>query len=486
MTVTTPVPSGDHAARGGPGGSGVADALAELLASLPAGSVVSDPDLLVRVTRDEAAWAPASAPAAAAFPTTTEQVQTLVALAARHRVPVVARGAGTGLSGGANASPGSIVCCTERMREIVAIDRANQTAVVQPGVVNDHLKAACAEVGLWYPPDPASAPWSTIGGNVATNAGGLCCLKYGVTRDYVLGMEAVVGDGRVVRLGRRTSKGVAGYDLCGLMVGSEGTLGIITEVTLRLRPAPTGIARTVVGFFDRLEDAGAAVAAVTAAGILPLALELMDRRSLRAVDDWRHMGLDLDAAVLLLARSDTPGEGGEEEAAAIVSCFEGAGASWAALSSDAEEAEALFAARRLVYPALERLGAVLTEDVCVPRSALPAMLSAIDAIGERHGLLIATVAHAGDGNVHPNLITPHGDAEARARAFAAFDELLDTAIGLGGTVTGEHGIGTLKMAGMRREQSADVYEMQQALKAALDPLGIFNPGKVVGALPVIG
>ena len=258
-------------------------------------------------------------------------------------------------------------------------------------MINNDVKAAVAEHRLWYPPDPASAPWSTIGGNVATNAGGLCCLKYGVTRDYVLGLRAVVaggpaGYGSVVRLGRRTTKGVAGLDLVGLFVGSEGTLGVVTEVTLRLRPAPAGIPRTVVAAFADLVSAGHAVAQITRRGLTPAVLELLDRLCLEAVEDWKHLGIDADATAMLLARADTPGDSGEAEATAIAGTMADAGAIWVEQSSDDAEAEALFDARRLAYPALERLGPVLTEDVCVPRSEVPPMLERIGVIAARHGV----------------------------------------------------------------------------------------------------
>jgi glycolate oxidase len=391
------------------------------------------------------------------------------------------RGAGTGLSGGANAIAGCVVLDLSLMDQVLEIDPDNLLCVVQPGAINDNLKAAVAEHGLWYPPDPASAAWSTIGGNVATNAGGLCCLKYGVTRDYVLGLRAVVGGpvayGDAVRLGRRTTKGVAGLDLVGLFVGSEGTLGIITEVTLRLRPAPTGTPRTVVAAFAGLIACGEAVAQITRRGLTPAVLELLDRACLEAVEDWKHLGIDADAAALLLARVDTAGDAGAAEAAAIAATMADAGATWVEQSTDDAEAEALFDARRLAYPALERLGPVLTEDICVPRSAVPAMLAEITAIASRHGVQIATIAHAGDGNLHPLLITPPGDAAARAAAQAAFEEFLDAAIALGGTVTGEHGVGILKRDGMRRELDPGSLALQTAIRGALDPQGLFNPGK---------
>jgi glycolate oxidase len=367
------------------------------------------------------------------------------------------------------------------MNAILEINPAERLAVVQPGVVNDTLRAAAREQGLWYPPDPASAPWSTIGGNVATNAGGLCCVKYGVTRDYVLALEVVTAAGEVLRIGRRTAKGVAGYDLVGLMVGSEGTLGVITEVTVKLRPMRTTEPRTVVGFFDTLEAAGDAVSRVTAAGLQPAAFELIDQFSLKAVNAWKHAGLPEDSAALLLAQTDLPEPAASLEAEAILAEFVAAGASDAVQSTDPVEAEALFDARRQVYPALEQLGqAMLTEDVCLPRQKLAEMIARIVEIGERRGVQIATVAHAGDGNLHPLMLTPHGDEEAKARSQGAFDDIVAAAIELGGTVTGEHGVGLLKMPGMAKELGEGVLAMQRTVKQALDPHNILNPGKVVG------
>jgi glycolate oxidase len=449
---------------------------AELEQTLPAGQVARDPDVMASFTRDEAEWAPYGTPAAVVRPRETADVRKIVEWCAERGVPIVARGAGTGLSGGANAVDGCVVVSFEAMKRFT-IDRDERVAIVQPGVVNDDLRRACAEHGLWYPPDPASAPWSTIGGNVATNAGGLCCVKYGVTRDYVLGLEAVVGRGDVVRLGRRTAKGVAGYDLAGLLVGSEGTLGVITEITVRLRGARAA-ERTVVGYFGSLVAAGEAVSAVVAAGVVPSALELVDRHCLRAVDDWKHMGLADEGEVLLLGRCDAPGATGEEEADTMLRCFESAGATWSTRSTDPEEAEALFAARRLAYPAIERLGPVLTEDICVPRMLVPEMLARIERIAAEHDIHIANVAHAGDGNLHPLMITSRDDDAARVRAQAAFERIVDEAIALGGTVTGEHGVGLLKRRGLASEVGPAVLGMHRAIKNALDPAGIFNPGKI--------
>src|SRR5271169_5881822 len=288
---------------------------------LPAERLVVDPDVLAAISHDDAEWAPTGRASVGVRARSEAEVQHVVRVCAELGAPVVPRGAGTGLSGGANAVGGCVILDLSPMNRILEIDPDNLLAVVQPGVINDDLKAAVAEYGLWYPPDPASAPWSTIGGNVATNAGGLCCLKYGVTRDYVLGLRAVVGGpvtyGDAVRLGRRTTKGVAGLDLVGLFVGSEGTLGVVTEVTLRLRPALAGTPRTVVGAFPDLVTAGEAVAEITRGGLGPSVLELLDRACLTAVEDWKHLGLEASAAALLLARVDTQGDSGAAESAAI-------------------------------------------------------------------------------------------------------------------------------------------------------------------------
>src|SRR5580692_7154210 len=334
---------------------------------LPDGRLVVDPDVLAAISHDEAEWAPVGQAVAGVRARTEAEVRHVVRACAEFGAPVVPRGAGTGLSGGANATDGSVVLDLSRMNQVLTIDQDNMTCIVQPGLVNNDLKAAVAACGLWYPPDPASAPWSTIGGNVATNAGGLCCLKYGVTRDYVLGLRAVVGGpvaetavayGDAVRFGRRTTKGVAGLDMVGLFVGSEGTLGVVTEVTLRLRPALASAPRTIVGAFSELVASGRAVAQITRRGLTPAVLELLDRACLEAVEQWKHMGIDADAEAMLLARVDTPGDSGAAEASAIADTMTAAGALWAEQSTDDAEAEALFDARRLAYPALERLGPV--------------------------------------------------------------------------------------------------------------------------------
>lgn len=453
--------------------------LADLGDCLPGARLLEAADSTLGHSRDQADWAGSGSPAAVVLVTTAEEVQAVVQVCLAHGRPVVARGAGTGLAGAANAGDGWVVIAFEEMNRIVEVNSLERYAVVQPGVISDDLRRAAGAQGLWYPPDPASSAWSTIGGNVATNAGGLCCVKYGVTGDYVLELEVVTGTGDLVRVGRRTAKGVTGYDLASLLVGSEGTLGIITEITLRLRPSPKP-ARAIVGFFPSVGAAGEGVRAVAEAGITPSTFELMDRHVIAAVEAMTPMGVDAGVAALLLAKVDDAGVEGDETAQAVVTCFRQAGATWADLSNDPAEAEALFAARRLSHTALERLGTVLSEDVCVPKSSLPAMLVAVESIAKKHDILIATVAHAGDGNLHPLLITPPGDEPAQARAQVAFAELMTKAIALGGTITGEHGIGLLKRDGLLEELSDPVVSMHRQIKNALDPAGILNPGKVLG------
>ncbi|MDE8649355.1 FAD-linked oxidase C-terminal domain-containing protein [Rhodococcus qingshengii] len=460
------------------GSSDDLSALDALAAALPQGRIIVDADVMSTYVRDQALGAPFATPLAVVRPHTELEVQQTVRVCVDFGIPIVPRGGGTGLSGGANATAGCIVLALDNLDRIKEIDVDERLAVVGPGVVNNDLRQACLEHGLWYPPDPSSAAWSHIGGNVATNAGGICCVKYGVTRDYVLALRMVTGTGELVDIGRRTAKGVAGYDLVGLMVGSEGTLGIITEVTVRLLPAPSP-SRTVAGYFDSLVDAGRAVSAIATAGLTPSALELIDRQCLVAVDEWKNMGVSTEANTVLLARSDTPGQEGNQEAQAILECFERAGATWAAVSTDPEEAEALFEARRLAYPAMERLGHVMTEDVCVPKMALPEMLARIEAIAQRHDTVIANVAHAGDGNLHPMLLIRHGDTDGRTRAEAAFIDIMTEALELGGTITGEHGVGLLKKGGLAHELSEAAMSLHRAVKSAMDPFGILNPGKVV-------
>ncbi|BDI23117.1 FAD-binding oxidoreductase [Herbiconiux sp. L3-i23] len=457
------------------------DVVDALHSVIPAARVVVDDSELARYSHDDAEWAPFVAPIAVVRPETLEEVAAVVRRAAELGIRIVPRGAGTGLSGGANAVEDSIVLTLERMAAVLEVNTAERFVRAQAGVLNDALRAAVAEHGLWYPPDPASSAISTIGGNAATNAGGICCVKYGVTRDYVLGMTVVLADGSVVRLGRSTAKGVVGYDLTHLLVGSEGTLGIIVELTLKLLPLAGREERAVVGSFPSLTAAGDAVAAISAAGIIPSALEIIDRTCLRAVDDWQGLGLPHEVDTMLLAKVDEPGVVGDAAAARVAELMAAAGAVSTETAADRDEVARLFLARRLAYPALERLGPVLTEDICVPRAAVPEMLARIQQAAEDNDVTIANIAHAGDGNLHPLIIAPEGDDAAKDRAKRAFDRIVDDCLALGGTVTGEHGVGLLKLPGAGAELGERVLELHRSIKDALDPRGILNPGKAFPA-----
>jgi glycolate oxidase len=454
--------------------SSVVTALAGILT--PA-QVLSDPVSLERYSHDDAEWAPFESPLAVVLAGSIDDVVAVVRFARREALRIIPRGAGTGLSGGANSIANSIVLSLELMTRVLELNVDERYVVTEAGVINNHLRTHVAEFGLWYPPDPASQAISTIGGNVATNAGGICCVKYGVTGDYVLGMTVVLSDGSVARLGHRTAKGVTGYDLTALMVGSEGTLGIIADVTLKLLPLAGREDRAIIGYFPSLQTAGEAVAQISRAGIIPAALELIDRMCLRAVDEWQGLGLPTDADTIVLARIDELGDAGDDLAEQVERIFTAAGGTSVERASDAAEIDRLFLARRLAYPALERLGPVLTEDICVPRSAVPEMLFRIQATASRHKVMIANIAHAGDGNLHPLIVTPVGDHGAKDRAKKAFDEIVADCLALGGTVTGEHGVGLLKLPGAAIELSRTVLGMHRSIKDALDPDGLLNPGK---------
>ena len=449
--------------------------LEELADRLTDSRLVTEPDVMDAYRRDQAHLVEPGQPLAVLLAGSTEDISTALAWANRHDVPVVPRGAGTGLAGGAAASDGCLVVSTARMTSIRELAADDEFLVAEAGVLNADVDRAAAEVGLMYAPDPSSHEISTIGGNLATNAGGLRCVKYGVTRDSVLGLEVVLADGRVIRTGRRTVKGVAGYDLTSLFVGSEGTLGVITSATLRLRPRPRGEVVTLAGSFPTLRAAADAVAAIVRAGLQPCLLELMDRATLRAIEDWKHMGLD-DPAAMLVAQAD--GIGARDCAEQMQGIFEQSGADFVAISDDAAEADQLLDIRRLAYPAAERLGRCLVEDVGVPRSRLPELLDRIEAAGARHDVVVMTVAHAGDGNVHPTFVfDAQADGEVPDNVWAAADEVFSAAIDLGGTLTGEHGVGVLKRRWLSLELGEDSLDVHRSIKHALDPRGILNPGK---------
>jgi glycolate oxidase len=450
--------------------------VALLVGTLGPDRVLTDPDLVASYRFDRSNDPSAGWPLAVVRATSAEDVRRTLQWASAHRVPVVPRGAGTSLAGGSVAVQGGVVLSLERMRAIT-IDRLAGVAICQPGALNVEVKRAAAAEGLWYPPDPSSFEICSIGGNVATNAGGTCCVKYGVTTDYVLGLEVVLADGRLLRLGGRTVKDVAGYDLKRLFVGSEGTLGVVTEVTLRLRPQPPPAVTMVASFAD-VADAGRAVSALTAT-LRPSALELMDQVSVRAVEAQLRMGLDTTAGALLLGRSDAGGDRGQRELEQMVACCRAEGALEVFWTADEEEGEQFMAARRQAIPAVERLGRVLIEDVGVPLPKVAELVSGVAAIGEAHETTIATIGHAGDGNFHPLVVFDPLDPQATERAQRAFGAVMDLAQQLGGTITGEHGVGTLKRPWLPRQVGPEVLGIQRQLKQLFDPLGILNPGKAL-------
>eukprot|EP01133_Synstelium_polycarpum_P023712 gene23712-28417_t len=428
----------------------------ELARSIGSSRLITDPAVMDSYRRDEAHLAEPGHPAAVMLAETAADISEALKWATAHRVPVVTRGAGTGLAGGGAAVEGCLVISTTRMRSILEVNPDDQLAVVEAGVINADISRAADEYGLMYAPDPSSFEISTIGGNIATNAGGLRCVKYGVTRDSVLG--------------------VAGYDLTSLLVGSEGTLGVVTSATLKLQPKPKRAPVTVVGSFDSLRSAADAVAAVVRDGIGPSLLELIDRATLRAVDDWKRIGLEDNTAAMLIAQAD--GVDADAAAAAMQKHFERAGADFVAVSQDAAEAAQLLEIRRLAYPASERLGQCLVEDVGVPRSKLPDMLESIDRAAAEHMVKIMTVAHAGDGNVHPTFVFDRAaDGSVPEAVWTAADEVFRRALELGGTLTGEHGVGVLKRRWLSLELGEDSMQLHRSIKAAFDPLGILNPGK---------
>lgn len=448
----------------------------ELAAALPDRAVVTDPDILEGYRHDRTTGLTPGHPIAAAFPTTTGEVAAAVKIAGAHGVPIVPRGAGSSLAGGSQAIDGALTLSLERMDRILEIDAANQAVIVEPGVLNADISAATAPHGLFYPPDPASRTFCSIGGNVATNAGGLCCVKYGVTRDYVQRLEVVLADGSVIETGHDTIKGVAGLDLTGLFVGSEGALGIVTRIRLRLRPTPTG-ASTMVAFFPTLGSAGEAVAAITASGLQLSLMEMMDQATVAAVDDHTGMGLDREAAALLLIQSDSPPPLRTAEVERAAGLCDTAGASYTAYTDDPDESEALLQARRLAGPAIEELGLAIWDDVGVPRSRIPELFGRIEETARRRDTRIFTFGHAGDGNMHPKMLVPHGDTDALERAMLAFDDVVGIALDLGGTCTGEHGIGSIKNRFLEREVGRGNLDVQRAIKRTLDPQGLLNPGR---------
>ena len=465
MSVTSP----SHAsAHHGDDDSGVV----ALLRSALGDAVSTDAPALDAARSDKSGHVSGSAPLAVVSARSVDDVQAVLRIASQTGTPVVTRGAGTGLAGGAIAEAGQIVLSTLAMDRLLEVSVDDELAVVQPGIINAALNEQLAPHGLWFAPDPASRAISTVGGNIATNAGGLLCAKYGVTRDAVLGLKVVLADGRLQELGHRTVKGVTGLDLTALMVGSEGTLGVIVEATVKARRLVTGPVAIISANFGTVDDAARAAAVITSSGLHPAIMELIGESAMAGIA--AHLGIDHPGGSQLIIQADGPAA--QTEADGIVAVIRSLGGT-VELSLDRAEGERLFGIRRAFHPAMAAQGTVLIEDVCVPRSALPAMFGAIGEIEAKYGITIPTVAHAGDGNLHPNFILGQS-SEVPDEIWSAADELFLAALRLGGTLTGEHGIGILKRRWLRDELGDDQLALQEQIKAVFDPQGILNPGKV--------
>lgn len=413
------------------------------------------------------------------YPTTTEQVRATLEIARREGLPITPRGSGTGLSGGSVPVKGGMVICLNRMNKILEIDEENLTATCEAGVVTLDLFNAVAAKGLFYPPDPGSQKISTLGGNVMENAGGLRGLKYGVTRDYVMALKCVLPDGSIIETGGKSVKDVAGYSFKDLLVGSEGTLGIVTEITVSLIPPPQA-KKTMLAYFDTMPAAGNAVSKIIAAKIIPATLEIMDKATINCVEDYVSIGLPRQMAALLLIEVDGHPAVVEEEAAAVKKVMQEAGAAEFHIAQDAEEAAGLAAARRTALSALARVSpTTLLEDATVPRSKLADTFAEIERLTEKFGLTVGTFGHAGDGNIHPTVLCDERDEDEMQRAHAFYDELYEKVLAWGGTVSGEHGIGVAKREYLAKQIGPAGVAVMLRIKQSFDPEGILNPGKII-------
>jgi glycolate oxidase len=417
-------------------------------------------------------------PGAVVFPLTAVEVAECVRLARKRSVPVVTRGSGTGLSGGSVPLDGCLVICLVKMDKLIEVDEKNLTLRAQSGVITKVIDDAAAKVGLFYPPDPGSMKISTIGGNVAENSGGLRGLKYGVTRDYVMGIEVVLPDGTLTFLGNKCVKDVAGYSMKDLFIGSEGTLGIITEVILKVLPRPKA-RKTMLALYDSMDAAAKTISAIIAAKIIPCTLEFLDHVTVQCVEDYAKIGLPTDVEALVLMETDGHPVVVEEEAAQMMELARANGARDVRAAADEAEGAKLAAARRNAFSALARVRpTTILEDVTVPRSELATMVAFIDSVAKKHNLQIGTFGHLGDGNLHPTFLTNERDHEEMHRIEVALEEIVEETIRLGGTVTGEHGVGLAKKAFLKRQLGEGSYELMRSIKQALDPQGLLNPGKI--------
>lgn len=427
----------------------------------------------------DAAVLPNAMPGLVVRPTTSEQLGKTVKLCNDNAIPMTVRGSGTNLSGGTIPSTGGIVVLTTALNRILEINEEDLYAVVEPGVITSKFAAEVAKRGLFYPPDPGSQTVSTLGGNVAENAGGLRGLKYGVTKDYVMGMTFFDVNGELVKSGGRTVKCVTGYNLTGLLVGAEGTLGVYDTITLKLVPPPAA-AKAMMAVFDTVMDACRTVAAIIAAKIVPATLELMDNFTIRTVENFRKAGLPTEAQALLLIEVDGHPAMVEEDAAKVEEICKKNKAASVRVAKDANERNAVWQARRDALPALAKVKpTTVLEDATVPRSKIPDMMAALDDIAKKYSLTIGTFGHAGDGNLHPTILTDKRNTEEWHRVEAAIDEIFDRALALGGTLSGEHGIGMAKAKYMKQECGIAAIEYSKRMKSVLDPKGILNPGKLI-------
>lgn len=411
-------------------------------------------------------------------PLATEEVQRVMKLANEHVIPVYPRGQATSLSGGSLPVKGGIVLDFSQWTNKLEIDPDDMVAVVSPGVLTASINAAANRYGLMYPPDPSSSNVSTIGGNLAENAGGPRGLKYGVTKDYVLGLEIVTAEGEVMRTGGRTVKNVTGYDLTKLIVGSEGTLAIITEATLRLIPKPPAT-KTLMAIFDDLVDSGKSISKVLSSGIIPAKMEIIDQACVVAVENYQPLGLPTDIEAIVLIELDGHPQAIEEEIVKVKQICEEVGAREVKVANDEKEAEELWKARKLVSPAIVRVKPTkISEDATVPRSKIPDMFHRLKEIREKYQVDLVVFGHAGDGNLHPNIIADQRDEEEMKRVEMAVEEIFKAALELGGTLSGEHGIGTMKAPFMKLELGDVGLEMMKRIKESWDPKNILNPGKI--------
>ena len=446
--------------------------IAALAAALgPEVSLISDPDITASYSRDQAPFATAAAPFAVLLARSATEISIAVKYANENSIPVVTRGAGSGLSGGANSTADSLVISLEKMNQIIELDTANQIARVQAGVINLDLDTAAKEFGLAYLPDPASRDWSSLGGNAATNAGGMCCVKYGVTGAHVRAMQVVLANGEIIELGKATKKSVTTYDLLHLFIGSEGTLGIITELTLNLEIRPAAPS-TLIATFPSVTKAAAAAAALLQ--YRPSMLEIVDQTTLKAVQAWHPLGFEVAGSVLLMQLD----ENHSLCEAALETCkqfdlIDGV------YSDDPADAADLIRVRKLAYPALERMGATLLDDVALPITKIAEFVERVEKLSKEVNLTIGIFGHAGDGNMHPTIVHDHGDLAAAERAQRAFGQIVEIAQSLGGTASGEHGIGSIKPGFVTNEISKTVIDLQRAVKKVFDPNSILNPGKKI-------